>query len=105
LTLAQISHSLEIPVRLVRSPLLHDLIGAGLVTETVAEKGHDIAFQPGEPWRTSPVKVAIDAYEQAWRRAGALETSSTEEEGILTHLQRRLSDLSRSPDNVALKEI
>ena len=104
LTLAQISHSLEIPVRLVRS-LLHDLIGAGLVTETVAERGHDIAFQPGRTVENITVKVAIDAYEQHGEGPAPLETSSTEEEGILTHL-RRLSDLfEKSPDNVALKEI
>jgi len=104
LTLAQISHTLEIPVRLVRS-LLHDLIGAGLVTETVAEKGHDIAFQPGRTVENITVKVAIDAYEQHGEGPAPLETSSTEEEGILTHL-RRLSDLfEKSPDNVALKEI
>lgn len=101
---AQISHSLEIPVRLVRS-LLHELIGAGLVTETVAEKGHEIAFQPARTVENITVKVAIDAYEQHGEGPAPLETSFTEEEGILTHL-RRLSELfEKSPDNVALKEI
>jgi len=101
---AQISHTLEIPLRLVRS-LLHELIGAGLVTETVAEKGHEIAFQPARTVENITVKVAIDAYEQHGEGPAPLETSSTEEEGILTHL-RRLSELfEKSPDNVALKEI
>jgi len=101
---AQISHTLEIPLRLVRS-LLHELIGAGLVTETVAEKGHEIAFQPARTVENITVKVAIDAYEQHGEGPAPLETPSTEEEGILTHL-RRLSELfEKSPDNVALKEI
>jgi membrane protein len=104
LTLAQISHTLEIPVRLVRS-LLHELIGAGLVTETVAEKGHDIAFQPARTVENITVKVALDAYEQHGAESASLTVSSAEEEGILTHLRRLSELLDKSPDNVALKEI
>jgi membrane protein len=104
LTVAQISHTLEIPVRLARS-LLHELIGAGLVTETVTEKGHEVAFQPARTVENITVKVALDAYEQHGEGPAPLEASSAEEEGILTHLRRLSEHIEKSPDNVALKEI
>jgi membrane protein len=103
LTVAQISHTLEIPVRLVRS-LLHELMGAGLVTETVTEKGHEVAFQPARTIENITVKHALDAYEQHGTPSLPL-TASEEEDRIQTHL-RRISDLiEKAPDNVALKEI
>jgi membrane protein len=104
LTVAQISHTLEIPVRLARS-LVHELIGAGLVTETVTEKGHDVAFQPAKTVENITVKVALDAYEQHGERPALSAASSEDEEKLLTHL-RRLADLfEKSPSNVVLKEI
>ncbi|MEI9476065.1 MAG: YihY/virulence factor BrkB family protein [Deltaproteobacteria bacterium] len=103
LTAAQITHTLEIPVRLVRS-LLHELTGAGLITETVIEKNNEVAFQPGRTIEGITVKYALDAYEQHGTEPISLSASG-EEDRILTHL-RRISDLiEKSPDNVALKEI
>jgi membrane protein len=103
LTVAQIAHTLEIPVRLVRS-LLHELTGAGLITETVIGKNYEVAFQPGRTIEGITVKYALDAYEQNGTEPISL-TASAEEERILTHL-RALSDLiEKAPENVALKEI
>lgn len=103
LTVAQIAHTLEIPVRLVRS-LLHELMGAGLVTETVSEKNNEVAFQPGRTIEDITVKYALDAYEQHGTESIPLSAPG-EEEKILTHL-RRISDLvEKSPENIALKEI
>ena len=103
LTVAQIAHTLEIPVRLVRS-LLHELTGAGLVTETVSEKNNEVAFQPGRTIEDITVKYALDAYEQHGTESIPLSAPG-EEEKILTHL-RRISDLvEKSPENIALKEI
>ena len=103
LTVAQITHTLEIPVRLVRS-LLHELTGAGLITETVIEKNNEVAFQPGRTIEGITVKYALDAYEQHGTEPISLSASG-EEDRILTHL-RRISDLiEKSPENVTLKEI
>lgn len=103
LTAAQIAHTLEIPVRLVRS-LLHELTGAGLVAETMIEKHNEVAFQPGRMIEGITMKYALDAYEQHGTEPIPL-SPSVEGEKILAAL-KSLSDLiEKAPENIVLKEI
>ena len=103
LTAGEISHTLEIPVRLVRN-LLHELTRAGVVTETAREKSHEVAFQPGKTIENLTVKNVLDAYEQH----GAQTVSSPsvgEGKDLITYLKSISEWVEKSPGNVALKEI
>jgi membrane protein len=99
----QISHTLEIPVRLVRQ-LLHELIEVGLVVETSRGIKSEIAFQPGRTIENMTVKFALDEYEK-YGITQIPEDRSEEALKISKYLQDISEIIERSPSNVKVKEI
>jgi membrane protein len=98
----EIAHTLEIPVRLVKS-LLHELAGTGVVTETV--KGNNmIAFQPGRSIEQVTLKYALDVYEH--RGVETIPLPASEETAKMIKYLKSIADtVERSPGNVVLREI
>jgi membrane protein len=103
LSVNQISHALEIPVRLVRQ-LLHELIEVGLVVETSRGVKSEIAFQPGRTIENMTVKFALDEYEK-YGITKIPEDRSEEALKISKYLQDISEIIERSPSNVKVKEI
>ena len=99
----QISHALEIPMRLVRQ-LLHELSDVGLVVETVRGTKSEIAFQPGRTIENITVKFALDEYEK-YGITKIPDYRSEEAEKIFKYLKDISETIEKSPANVRLKEI
>jgi membrane protein len=103
LSAPQISHALEIPVRLVRQ-LLHELSDVGLVVETVKGIKSEVAFQPGRTIENITVKAALDEYEK-YGNTKIPDYQSEEAEKISKYLKDISETIEKSPANVRLKEI
>lgn len=102
LSISQIAHVLEIPVRLVQQ-FLHELADVGLVAETPSGIKNDVAFQPGRTIEDLTVKYALDAYEQ--HGATAPHPPSEEAEKISRSLKEISETIEKSPGNLKLKEM
>jgi membrane protein len=98
----QIAQLLEIPKQLVQK-LLHKLMNAGLVTETLGEGGHEIAYQPGRSIENITLKDAIDAFEQEGR-TGILDPER-DPGNLSLSLKKIYEPLDKAPENIPLKEI
>ncbi len=103
LSVSQIAHTLEIPVRLVRQ-LLHELSEVGLVVETSKGIKSEVAFQPGRSIENITVKLALDEYEK-YGITKIPDYQSDEAEKISKYLQDISEAIEKSPGNVRLKEI
>jgi len=103
LSVSQIAHTLEIPVRLVRQ-LLHELSDVGLVVETAKGIKSEVAFQPGRSIENITVKFALDEYEK-YGTAKIPDYQSEEGEKITKYLKDISETVEKSPANVRLKEI
>ncbi len=60
---AGISHSLEIPIRLVRD-IVYELTEAGIVSEVNVSEGDTTAYQPGRSTETLTIKAVVDCLER-----------------------------------------
>jgi membrane protein len=100
---AEISHKLEIPIRLVRQ-ILFELVEAGVVSEVNKEQTKEVAYQPGCEVEKLTVKYVIDALEQR----GAADIPVVKS-GELSKISKCLSDfgsaIEKSPANMPLKKI
>ncbi len=103
LSVSQIAHSLEIPVRLVRQ-LLHELSEVGLVVETARGVKGEVAFQPGRSIENITVKLALDEYEK-YGSTKIPDYESEEVEKLYKHLKDISETVEKSSGNVRLKEI
>jgi membrane protein len=103
LSLSQIAHSVEIPLRLVRQ-LLHELSEVGLVVETVKGTKGEVAFQPGRSIENITVKFALDEYEK-YGITKIPDYESEEVEKLYEHLKDISETVEKSSGNVRLKEI
>jgi membrane protein len=103
LSATQISHALEIPVRLVRQ-FLHELSDVGLVVETVKGTKGEAAFQPGRTIENITVKFTLDEYEK-YGITKIPDDSSEEAKKISKYLDDISETIEKSPANVRLKEI
>ena len=102
LSISQIAHVLEIPVRLVQQ-LLHELADIGLVAETPSGIKNEVAFQPARTIEGITLKYALDAYEQ--HGATAPHPPSEEAEKISRYLKEISETIEKSTANIKLKEI
>lgn len=102
LSISQIAHVLEIPVRLVQQ-FLHELADAGLATETPSGIKNEVAFQPARTIEGITLKDAVDAYEQ--HGATAPHPPSEEAEKISGYLKELSETTGKSTANIRLKEI
>jgi membrane protein len=102
LSISQIAHVLEIPVRLVQQ-LLRELADVGLVAETPSGIKNEVAFQPGRTIEDMTVKYALDAYEQ--HGASAPHSPSEEAEKVSRSLKEISETIEKSPGNLKLKDL
>ena len=99
----KISHTLGIPIRLVRQ-ILYELVGSGLVSQIKVDENGAVAFQPGRNPDTMTIKHVIDLME--WHGSNEIPVAQTEELKRLAQSLKSFDDLiEASPDNVLLKEL
>ncbi len=102
LTLIQIAHTLEIPIRLVRERV-KELMAVGLITETSKENPNEMAFQPGRSFDDLTIRQLLDAYE----KCGVNPPQASSEEAL--KMSNYLEEISRvietCPANVRIKDI
>ena len=103
LSVKQIAHALEIPVRLARQ-LLHELTDVGLVVETVKGTKDEVAFQPGKTIENITVKYALDEFEK-YGIAQIPDNPSDDTDKIYKYLKDISETMEKSPANVRLKDI
>jgi len=103
LSLGQIAHAVEIPVRLVRQ-LLHELSEVGLVVETAKGIKGEVAYQPGRTIENITVKFALDEYEK-YGNTKIPDYESEEVEKLHKYLKDISETVEKSSGNVRLKEI
>jgi membrane protein len=103
LSATQISHSLEIPLRLTRK-FLTELTRAGLIVETAKDKKNEVTFQPGRDIEQLTVQYAIGAYEG--QGTTSVPIPSSEEATRISLLLKEIEEASRGgPGKTVLKEI
>lgn len=102
-TAAGISHSLEIPIRLVRE-ILFQLVESGIVSEVKTQEYKETAYQPARDTQTLTIKHIIDALEN--RGVDNIPITQTEElKRISESLQGLSGSIDKSPANKLLKDI
>ena len=100
---SDISHTLEIPIRLVRQ-ILYELVDAGIVSEVKEDQDKTIAFQPASNVDSITIKKVIDAL--ANRGTHNIPVVQTDELDKISECIKTFSDtLDKSPANIALKNI
>ncbi len=102
LTLVQISHTLEIPIRLVRERI-KELMAVGLITETSRENPNEMAFQPGLSIDDLRIRRVLDAYEKCG--VNPPQVSSEEALKISNYLEEISRVIETCPANVRIKDI
>lgn len=103
LTASQISHSLEIPIRLVRQ-ILYELAQSGTLAEVKTEDEQIFAYQPACDIHGFTVKFIIDALEQ--HGTSNLPVAQTKELHILSDTLKTFKDaMEHSPENRLLIDI
>ncbi len=100
---SEISHKLEIPIRLVRQ-ILFELVGAGILSEVRKNGGKDVAYQPGVDTGKLTVKYVIESMEN--RGISDIPIEKTAEMDKLSKcLETFASDIEKSPANILLKDV
>ena len=103
LTSSQISHALEIPIRLVRQ-ILYELVESGILSEVRTDDEQIFAYQPACDIHSFTVKFIIDALERYG--TSDLPVAQTKELHILTKALKTFKDArEHSPENRLLIDI
>ncbi len=99
----QISHHLEIPIRLVNR-LLYELVDAGVLWESCADGDRDKGYQPARDPDGLTIKAVLDALDH--RGKEAIPVAQSEE---IQRLSQSLEEFSKvietSPSNLQLKSV
>lgn len=102
-TALQISHHLEIPIRLVNQ-LLYELVDAGILSESCPDGDRDKGYQPARDPDSLTIKAVLDALDR--RGNDAIPVAYSEE---MERLSRSLGEFSKlietSPSNLLIKSI
>jgi len=99
----KISHTLDMPMRLVRQ-ILYELIASGVVSQIKVDENGAFAFQPARSPDTMRIKYVIDALEQ--RGSKDIPIAQSEELRKLEESLKHFDDLiEKSSDNLLLKDI
>lgn len=99
----KISHTLEIPIRLVRQ-ILFELVGSGILSEVRKGDDKDISYQPAVDVGKITVKYVVDSLEQRGNSAIPIEKTS-ELEKLSGCLSTFSTDIDKSSANVLLRDI
>ncbi|MFC1599209.1 YihY/virulence factor BrkB family protein, partial [Candidatus Omnitrophota bacterium] len=103
LTANEISHILEIPVRLIRQ-ILFELVEGGILGEAKTEEYKEVAYQPGRDTCNLTVKDVIDALET--RGVDNIPVSQTQEHKAFSESLKAFSEVvGKSSGNKRLKEM
>ncbi|MFC1594207.1 YhjD/YihY/BrkB family envelope integrity protein, partial [Candidatus Omnitrophota bacterium] len=103
LTATEISHALEIPIRLVRQ-ILYELVESGIATETKTDEYKVPGFQPARDVDVLTMRYVIDALEH--RGVENIPVAQSEElKKIDQSLQAFKKQMERAPENKLLKEL
>jgi len=100
---SQLSHELDIPVRLVRQ-ILYELSESGVLSETKKGEDKELAYQPAVDVDKITVKFVIDRLEQ--RGSMNIPVIKSGELDKLSNSLRRFGEvIEKSPANVLLKNL
>jgi membrane protein len=100
---SEISHLLEIPIRLVRL-VLFELVEAGVLSEVRAGDGRDVAYQPAVDVSKLTVEYVVKALEERGKAdVPVAETGDLKK--ISGYLGTFEKEIKKSPANVLLKDI
>ena len=102
-TATQISHALEIPIRLVRQ-ILYELVESGIISEVKVAENKSAAYQPARDSEVLTIRNVLDALE----RHGSHDipvAKSKELDKLSECLKSFGEEVERSPANMALKDI
>jgi membrane protein len=103
LTASQISHALEIPIRLVHQ-ILYELVGCGVAVETKTEDDLEFAYQPACTIDRLTIKHVIDALDKSG--TDDIPVAQNRELKILLSTIETFNDtIEKSPANKLLKDI
>ncbi len=92
-TAAQISHELEIPIRLVRE-ILYELTEAGVISEVGTAQERETAYQPAVDTNLLTVKYVVDALEK--HGSADIPVAKSEQ---LKKLEHSLAQFARAVEN------
>ena len=102
-TAAQISHELEIPIRLVRE-ILYELTEATVISEVKTAQDRETAYQPAVDTNLLTVKYVVDALEK--RGSADIPVAKSEQLKKLEHsLDQFARALENSDANLLLKDL
>ncbi len=100
---AQISHNLEIPIRLVQQ-IIFELISSGILSEVKFSESGEVGYHPARDPDTMTIKYVIDALER--QGSDNIPVAQSEELDRLSESLKVFSDLiEKSSANRCLKEI
>lgn len=103
LTAQQISHSLEIPVRLVRQ-ILFELVHSNIMSEVKTDNEKELAYQPAFDIHRLTLAHVLEALDQ--RGVGSIPVVQSRELGVLSEALEGIREaVDRSPANRLLKDI
>ncbi len=103
LTSSQISHILEIPIRLVRD-ILYELVESGIVSESNTHEYKERAYQPACDVANLTIKRVLDALDH--NGTDALPVDESQELNKISDSLNSFSEIiDKSPANLTLKDI
>ncbi|MGD9015094.1 MAG: YihY/virulence factor BrkB family protein, partial [Candidatus Omnitrophota bacterium] len=103
LTASQVSHLIELPIRLTRQ-ILYELVQANVLSEAKTEEYKETAYQPARDIQVLTIKSVIDAWEQ--KGVEDIPITQTEElKELQENLQKFSSIIEKSSANKLLKDI
>ncbi len=102
-TANQLSHTLEIPIRLVRE-ILYELTGSRIVAETKTEEERESGYQPACPTDRLTIQYVIDALEN--KGVNDMPVGKTESFNLIADRMKMLAEaIANSPANSLLRDI
>ena len=102
-TATQISHTLEIPIRLVRQ-ILFELTEARIVSETVGEGDRAVAYQPAQCPEKYTVEYVVDALDE--RGSNDIPVAESSELNKLSECLKKFGEtVEKSPANIPLMDL
>ncbi len=103
LTASQVSHTLEIPIRLVRQ-IIYELVESRVISETKTEELKESAYQPAKDINGLSIQYIIEELEKSG--ADNIPVMHTKELEILSEtLQDFGNTIKNSPSNKLLKDL
>ncbi|MBW2637074.1 MAG: YihY family inner membrane protein [Deltaproteobacteria bacterium] len=102
-TATEISHKMDIPIRLVHQ-ILYELTESGIVSDVTTAEYKEVAYQPARDINSLTVKFVIDALEK--RGVDVIPVArSAELEALLTTMESFSKMIESSPENKLLKDL